>query len=1114
MFRLAFTRRRLLLSGATAAAVGGGLVVWRLNSVPPTRLQHPPFPSPDHLLHADSIADAVADPNPNSLWTPPTRREMLNLLKGLNKDGSQPTGKAAPAKSSFWGKPQQATPGGDFDLLVVGGGATGVGCAVDAATRGLKVALVERDDFASGTSSRSTKLVHGGVRYLEKAFLEADYEQYKLVCEALHERGVFLKIAPYLSYQLPIMLPIYQYWKVPYYWAGSKAYDLLAGSEGLSRSYFLGKRKALEAFPMLKTDRLVGAMVYYDGAHNDSRMNVAIALTAVSQGAVVANHVEVIELLKRPRTTHVGAPGLGDQELYGAVVRDTLTGDTWTVRAKGIINATGPFSDGLRKMDTGIETKEIVAPSAGVHIILPNYYSPRRMGLVDPSTSDGRVIFFLPWQGNTIAGTTDSPTSVSADPMPTETDVTWILNEIENYLDPNIKVRRGDVLAAWSGIRPLVRDPSAKNTAALVRNHMINVSESGLLTIAGGKWTTYRNMAQETIDKAIETYDLKPTGPCVTERVLLVGSHNWSANMFIKLIQTYGLETEVAQHLADSYGDRAFAVASLASLSGHRWPIFGKRLVSTYPYIEAEVRYAVQREYACTAVDVLARRTRLAFLNCKAAKDVLPRVIDIMTEELGWSKERKAKEYENGIRFLRTMGLDMAPTSTAEEEAFFSRSHFAPAELEKYRSQFNRFEKKGKDDSAGYIAEKDLTKVLTRLGIETTKHDVENAVGGVHLNKKGVVEFNEFLEVIGAVKEQKLRSKYNQSLGVAGETREQFSTPNVPPWVGRLNGADKPSRVDFSLATTTCSSPTRLAMALFNNLGPRNDYETLSYPKEEPAVAVVAPTASVQPAAPATAPRPKLALNTDANRTPISSEDAEAAVMFSQISESILSQLQRKLRDYVKENQDWMPEQDSSQEISFLVSYALDMFPSSELEILRLKAYDDKVLKSLTTTIHEKGTPYLLNLVETGKVKDERALRGLCDRFTKSLMERQVPRPTESTWEEALALIQSDIVQPGLDALRVWRMRDQVANGGVDAVANLVARLDVNTSDLRAGSASSNTNSLERPAITPPCRQQGLPAYGSTVSLQRVITPPSRSVSLIPTSAMPTPPQQRKESSE
>ncbi|CAJ0920806.1 17017_t:CDS:10 [Entrophospora sp. SA101] len=439
-----------------------------------------------------------------------------------------------------------------FDLLVIGGGAVGSGVALDAATRGLKVALVERDDFSSGTSSRSTKLVHGGVRYLEKAFRKLDYGQFKLVREALHERATFLHIAPYLSQQLPIMLPIYRWWQIPYYWAGTKAYELLSGKEALESSYFLTRSKALEVFPMLKKDKLVGAIVFYDGQHNDARMNVAVALTAAYYGAAVANHVEVIKVLKDESGT-----------VNGARLRDNLTDEEWDVKAKGVISATGAFADGLRSLDDP-KTEKIVAPSSGTHIILPNYYSPRNMGLLDPLTSDNRIIFLLPWEGNVIAGTTDSPADVTFEPLAKEEEIQWILEEIKRYLSADIKVRRGDVLAAWSGIRPLVRDPNAKNTSELVRSHMINVSDSKLITIAGGKWTTYRAMAEDTVDKAIEVYGLNPLNGSRTKDVKLIGSHGYSSTMFIKLIQQFGLETEVAQHLSNSYGDRAWAVAALS----------------------------------------------------------------------------------------------------------------------------------------------------------------------------------------------------------------------------------------------------------------------------------------------------------------------------------------------------------------------------------------------------------------------------------------------------------------------------------------------------------------------------------------------------------------------
>ena len=352
-------------------------------------------------------------------------------------------------------KSQIANPGNNaassedvYDLLVIGGGATGTGIALDAATRGLKVALVERDDFSSGTSSKSTKLVHGGVRYLEKAVWNLDYNQYKLVKEALRERRYFLDTAPHLSSWLPIMLPLQKWYEAPYFWAGTKFYDFLAGSEGIESSYFLTRSKAINAFPMLKKDNLFGALVYYDGQHNDSRMNISLAMTAALYGATMVNHLEVTGLEK-------DASG----KLCGARVRDLIPerngepdkADEFVVRAKGIINATGPFADSIQKMDEPTK-RDIVAPSLGVHVVLPGYLSPQNMGLIDPSTSDGRVIFFLPWQGNTIAGTTDSPCSISQNPVAGEEDINWILNEVRGYLTPDINLQRSDVLAAWSGM--------------------------------------------------------------------------------------------------------------------------------------------------------------------------------------------------------------------------------------------------------------------------------------------------------------------------------------------------------------------------------------------------------------------------------------------------------------------------------------------------------------------------------------------------------------------------------------------------------------------------------------------------------------------------------------
>ncbi|KAF9919003.1 mitochondrial glycerol-3-phosphate dehydrogenase [Linnemannia zychae] len=750
--------------------------------------EYPPLSSMIYLEPQQVARDPT---RPHAFWAPPSRDEMIRMLqegpgailKEKHAAAGSTTTPPSVSKPSTTGAPTDDGDSNEFDLLIIGGGATGAGCALDAATRGLKVAMVERDDFSSGTSSRSTKLVHGGVRYLEKAVRELDYEQYKLVKEALNERANFLKIAPYLSYQLPIMLPIYKWWQVPYYWAGSKAYDLLAGHQGMESSYFLSRGKALEAFPMLKNEKLVGAMVYYDGQHNDSRMNVALGLTAVQYGAVIANHVEVIELLKDK-----------NKHLCGARVRDSMTGKEFNIKAKGIINATGPFTDGIRKLDDPT-IQSIVSPSAGVHIILPNYYSPGNMGLLDPATSDGRVIFFLPWQGNTIAGTTDSATEVTQNPMATEEEINWILGEVKNYLNPDVKVRRGDVLAAWSGIRPLVRDPAAKSTEGLVRNHMINVSPSGLLTIAGGKWTTYRAMAAETIDEAIKEFHLKPARDCSTERVKLIGSHGYSNTMFIRLIQQFGLETEIAQHLANSYGDRAWAVASLAQSTGKRWPVFGRRVSNQYPYIEAEVRYAVRREYACTAVDVLARRLRLAFLNVHAALDALPRVVEIMAEELHWDAARQAKETEDAKAFLTTMGLPGSPIAyptnvpdavaghlasgeddktqkvgfwgrmsgqTASvatvSDSFYSRAQFNPEELAEFHKVFGALD----HDGDGHIDGHDLEEVLNHLHVQVEPQVLKSIIEEVDLDKSGAIEFNEFLEVMGGLKEHASRTAFSK----------------------------------------------------------------------------------------------------------------------------------------------------------------------------------------------------------------------------------------------------------------------------------------------------------------------------------------------------------------
>lgn len=618
-----------------------------------------------------------------------------------------------------------------YDILIIGGGATGAGCALDACTRGLRTALVEADDFASGTSSRSTKLIHGGVRYLQKAIMQLDYDQYKMVKEALHERANMLEVAPHLTRPLPILLPVYKWWQVPYYWFGIKMYDLVAGDRNVKSSYYLSKKNTLELFPMLKSDNLCGGIVYYDGQQDDARMNLAIALTAARHGATIANHVKVTKLHKSAG------------KLDGARLRDEITGKEWDVKAKCIINATGPFTDSIRKMDDA-NIKEICCPSSGVHIVLPGYYSPEHMGLLDPATSDGRVIFFLPWLKGTIAGTTDMPCNVTHNPKPTEDEILFILTEVKNYLNPDVEVRRGDVLSAWSGIRPLVSDPNKPDTQSLARNHIVHVSDSGLVTIAGGKWTTYRAMAAETIDAAIESSDLKPLfRECQTDGFLIEGAHGWTPTMYIRLVQDFGLEMEVAQHLAKSYGDRAFAVAKMATMTGKRWPIIGRKVHPEFPYIDAEIRYGV-REYACTATDMIARRLRLAFLNVQAAAEALPAIVDIMAEELNWNEAEKKKQIKEAGEFLANEMGQMVNRASRDKIPI----NLSKQEIQTYIKRFQIIDK----DRKGFVSINDIRRSLKNYGEEVTGEQLHEILKEIDTNMNGQVELDEYLQMMSAIK--------------------------------------------------------------------------------------------------------------------------------------------------------------------------------------------------------------------------------------------------------------------------------------------------------------------------------------------------------------------------
>lgn len=496
-----------------------------------------------------------------------------------------------------------------FDVLVIGGGATGAGTALDAASRGLKVALVEAGDFASGTSSRSTKLVHGGVRYLESAVEHFDRGQFHLVREALSERAAVLSIAPHLAHRLRTVVPVYSLREALFYRFGLWLYDRAAGHATLGRSHFLSGKSMLEAFPALKRRGLRGGVAYYDGQFDDARMNVMLVVTAAEQGAAVANYASVTGL----RIT--------DGRVRGAHVRDMIGGEAIDIDARVVINATGPFADSVRRMESP-QAEPLLQPSRGTHLAFDRSWTPGEDALLIPRTPDGRVLFLIPWEGAAIAGTTDIPASPAQIPTPTAEEETYLLKQLAEWLEPAPTDK--DLRASWAGLRPLVmqggREGGTKN---LVREHHIEVGDKGLVTIAGGKWTTYRLMAEEVVDRAVEEAGFE-AGPCRTRELKLAGAEGYSESLARELAEKHGLEADIADHLAHAYGDRARDVLAMAPGAP------GERLAAGQPYVAAEVIWAARREMALGAEDVLARRLRLAFTDSGAAQSVRPRVEELL----------------------------------------------------------------------------------------------------------------------------------------------------------------------------------------------------------------------------------------------------------------------------------------------------------------------------------------------------------------------------------------------------------------------------------------------------------------------------------------------------
>ncbi|HVU59108.1 MAG TPA: FAD-dependent oxidoreductase [Puia sp.] len=491
---------------------------------------------------------------------------------------------------------------GEWDTIVIGGGATGLGIAVDAASRGFRVLLLEQSDFAKGTSSRSTKLVHGGVRYLAQG-------QIKMVYGALHERGLLLQNAPHLVRKQPFIIPCYSWWELAKYLVGLKFYQALSGRFSFGKAGLVKRKELIDLLPGLNVRGLKGGVRYYDGQFDDARLAVDLAITAVERGGTLLNYCKVERLLMK------------GGKVAGVMARDMETGREYELRAKVVVNATGVFVDDILKMDDP-DARPTVRPSQGVHLMLDKSFLNSHSALMIPKTSDGRVLFAVPWHEHVLVGTTDTLMEKHLlEPRALEEEIGFILGTMEEYLTAPPK--REDVLSVFAGLRPLAAPKEDGHaTKEISRDHKLFVNRSGLVTITGGKWTTYRKMAEETVDKVIEVGRLDEVA-CKTKELRIHGC----------------CEPAPEEHLA-VYGTDGAAIKVLME----REPALAARLVEWLPYTEAEVVWAVRREMARTVDDVLARRLRVLFLDAQAALLAAPRVAELIALELGYDEAWKRKQ--------------------------------------------------------------------------------------------------------------------------------------------------------------------------------------------------------------------------------------------------------------------------------------------------------------------------------------------------------------------------------------------------------------------------------------------------------------------------------------
>jgi glycerol-3-phosphate dehydrogenase len=539
--------------------------------------------------------------------------------------------------------------GKTFDVCVIGGGATGAGCALDAQLRGLRTVLLEAHDFASAASGASTKLAHGGVRYLEQAVTKFDPERFRMVRVALRERLLMLRNAPYLARPIELLVPCLRWSEVLYFEAGMKIYDWIAGAAGIARSHYVSRDESVRRLPLLKADGLLGTISYSDGQFDDARYNVALVESFVAAGGMALNHATVTSF----ESAAVADPAAtAAQKLTGARVRDELSLRTFVVRARVFVNATGAVSDSTRRLANPNLTKRL-NPSKGVHALFPLENFSQGAALLVPKTDDGRVVFAIPWGGRLLVGTTE--TDSVDDKLVRREDIEFLLRQINRYLRRPLKLE--EAVSGFAGLRPLIGTSDVQSTSELSRDHEVEVdSNSGLISILGGKWTTYRAMAEDTIDAVQHALGLK-VSQCLTAEHGLAGSTGCYPELWEHLVRTFDVEAETARHLVGKYGSQAEQVLRIA----HENEELRAPIVSGLPFIHAELVFVIRHEMASTIEDVLARRLGFQLMGWRSAIQAAPVTAEHLARELGWSAEQRGLAVEEYVArlnmFLEAAGL-------------------------------------------------------------------------------------------------------------------------------------------------------------------------------------------------------------------------------------------------------------------------------------------------------------------------------------------------------------------------------------------------------------------------------------------------------------------------